>query len=55
MNIIDMILTIWLITVGLFALFIIGESIVHKNPYTRFARWWRRNVASILDKDNEQF
>jgi hypothetical protein len=33
-----------LFTIGL----VVGESITTKNPNTRFAKWWRRNIIGIM-------
>ena len=55
MNIIDIILAIWIVAVGVLVLFIMGERSVSKWPDTSFAKWWRQNIASLMDKDNEQF
>jgi len=55
MNIIDLILYIWLTGVGLLTMFMVGDRVVDNYPYSKFAKWWRRNISSLTDKDEEQF
>ena len=55
MDIINLILILWFIAVGMIVLFVIGERTTTIWPTTKFAKWWRKHVVSLVDPDDEEF